>query len=201
MLGAMGNIPSQYRWVMVAALPILLAVGYWYFLYSPAAEEIATLDQQISRQRKTLTDYQKVAANYDSFQKLVEELEGKLKEALAQLPDSKEIPDLIRQVSDLLVRSNLEITLLRPQPEQVHEYYADVPITLRMVGAYHSLGQFFDQLARLPRIISISKIQFDGRTKENETNIEAECLATTYRFLDEGEAGDPAEKQKQRRKS
>jgi type IV pilus assembly protein PilO len=202
MLGALGNIPTQYRWVMVAVLPIVLAVSYWYFLYSPTAEEIANLDQQIIQQRKTLRDYQKVAADYESFQKLVLNLEGRLKQALSQLPDSKEIPDLIRQVSDLVVRSGLEITLLRPQPEQLHEYYADVPVTLRMVGAYHSLGQFFDQLARLPRIISVSKIKFDGRTKENVTHIEAECLATTYRFLDESEAGaNPVDKKKQRRKS
>lgn len=202
MLGALGNIPTQYRWVMVAVLPIVLAVSYWYFLYSPTAEEIANLDQQIIQQRKTLRDYQTVAADYESFQKLVLDLEGRLKQALSQLPDSKEIPDLIRQVSDLVVRSGLEITLLRPQPEQLHEYYADVPVTLRMVGAYHSLGQFFDQLARLPRIISVSKIKFDGRTKENVTHIEAECLATTYRFLDESEAGaNPVDKKKQRRKS
>jgi type IV pilus assembly protein PilO len=202
MVGALGNIPAQYRWVIVAVLPILLAAGYWYFLYSPTAEEIANLDQQIQRQNKTLSEYKEVAANHDTFEQQVQELEVKLRQALAQLPDSKEIPDLIRQVSDLVVRSGLEITLLRPQPEQVHEYYADVPVTLRMTGAYHDLGHFFDELARLPRIVSVSKIKFDGRTQENKTHIEAECLATTYRFLDESEAGnDPADKKKQRRKS
>ena len=202
MLGALGNIPAQYRWVMVAALPVMLAASYWYFLYSPTAEEIASLDRQIQRQTKTLSDYKKVAADYESFQKQVQNLEIQLRQALAQLPDSKEIPDLIRQVSDLVVRSGLEITLLRPQPEQMHEYYADVPVTLRMTGAYHDLGQFFDELARLPRIISVSKIKFDGRTQENKTHIEAECLATTYRFLDESEAGtNPVDDKKPRRKS
>jgi type IV pilus assembly protein PilO len=202
MLGALGNIPAQYRWVMVAALPVLLAVSYWYFLYSPTAEEIASLEQQIQRQSQTLSDYKKVAADYDSFAKEVQNLELELTKALAQLPDSKEIPDLIRQVSDLVVRSGLEITLLRPQPEQLHEYYADVPVTLRMTGTYHDLGQFFDELARLPRIVSVNKIKFDGRTEENKTHIEAECLATTYRFLDESEAGnDPVDNKKQRRKS
>lgn len=202
MLGTLGNIPARYRWMMVAALPILLAVIYWYFMYSPVAQEISNLDQQIKQQHQILSHYQKVAADYESFQTLVSDLEIKLREALAQLPDSKEIPDLIRQVSDLGVRSGLEITLLRPQPEQQREYYAEVPVTLRMVGAYHSLGQFFDQLARLPRIISVSQIKFDGQTKENVTRIEAECLATTYRFLDENEVGvnTPAEDKKRRRK-
>ncbi len=165
-MGALGNIPAQYRWVMVAALPVILAAAYWYFMYSPAAKEIANLEVQINQQRETLRDYRKVAADYESFQTLVQELGVKLQQALAQLPDSKEIPDLIRQVSDIGVRSGLEITLLRPQPKQLREYYAEVPVTLKMTGAYHALGQFFDQLARLPRIISVSKLKFDGRTKK-----------------------------------
>ncbi len=107
---------------------------------------------------------------------------------------------LIRQISDIGVRSELDITLLRPQPEQLREYYAEVPVTLKMLGAYHSLGQFFDKLAQLPRIISVSKIKLDGRTQENVTRIEAECLATTYRFLDENEAGAAPDKKKQRRR-
>ena len=200
MLGALGNIPAQYRWIMVAALPMVLAAAYWYFLYSPVAQEIANLDQQIEQQHQILSDYQKVAADYDSFQTLVYDLEIKLRKALSQLPDSKEIPDLIRQVSDIGVRSGLEITLLRPQPEQLHEYYAEVPVTLKMIGAYHSLGQFFDQLAQLPRIISVSQVKFDGHTQENVTRIEAECLATTYRFLDGSEVGVAPEEEKQRRR-
>lgn len=202
MLGALGKIPAQYRWVIVAVLPILVAAAYWQFMYRPGAGEIANLDQQIERQSQTLRDYQKVAADYESFQTLVKDLETRLKRALAQLPDSKEIPDLIRQISDIGVRSGLEITLLRPQPEQLKEYYAEVPVTLRMIGAYHSLGQFFDQLARLPRIVSVSKIKLDGRTTKNVTRIETECLATTYRFLDEREAAAqaPTQQKKRRRK-
>ena len=200
MLGALGNIPAQYRWVMVAALPMVLAAAYWYFLYNPVAQEIANLDQQIKQQHQILSDYQKVSADYESFQTLVHNLEVKLRKALSQLPDSKEIPDLIRQVSDIGVRSGLEITLLRPQPEQLYEYYAEVPVTLKMIGTYHSLGQFFDQLAQLPRIISVSKVKFDGHTQENVTRIEAECLATTYRFLDGSEVGVVPEEEKQRRR-
>jgi len=201
MLGALGNIPSQYRWVMVALLPILLAAGYWYFLYSPAAEEIAKLNRQIDNSTKKLQEYQRTAANEEAFERQVAELQIELQKALTQLPDSKEIPDLIRKISDLVVRSGLEITLLQPKPEQLHEYYADVPVTVKMIGNYHALGRFFDDLARLPRIISVNQIKFDGHTEKNKTYIEAQCLATTYRFLDEGEAGaQPVDKKKKRRK-
>ena len=202
MMDALGNIPSQYRWVMVAMLPVLLAAGYWYFMYSPTADQIAQLDRDIIREQKTLDKYIETEKNFAEFEARVTKLEHELEEASTQLPNQEEIPELIQKVSELVVESGLDITHVRPHPELPHEYYAEKPITLKMTGSYHALGQFFNELARLPRIISVSKMKFDGRTLENKTHIEAECLATTYRFLEEGEAGPgPADKKKTRRKS
>jgi type IV pilus assembly protein PilO len=184
------TIPSQYRWALIPLPLLIVAVSYWYFLYQPAAQVIENLQQQIVRQTVTLTQYRQVAANYNKFQREVEELEVNLRLALAQLPTSKEIPELIRQISDLGVRTGLQITLLRPQAEEMQEFYAAVPITVKMVGAFHAMGQFFDQLSHLPRIISVNKLKLTTTKtdKKNEAHIETECLATTYRFLDEQEA-------------
>jgi type IV pilus assembly protein PilO len=193
-------IPSQYRWGMIPALLLLIAVAYGYGMYKPEGERISRLEEQIKRQQFTLQKYRKVAANYDTFQNQVEALEFDLRQALAQLPDSKEIPDLIRQISDLGVRAGLQITLLRPQAEQVREYYAEVPITVKMVGSFHAVGQFFDELGRLPRIVSVSKVKLDGDSKKDTTTVDTECLATTYRFLEESEVSVPATPHKPHRK-
>ena len=200
-LGKLETIPSQYRWAMIPGLLIVVAVAYWYGLHRPKAQEITALQEQIERQRHTLNKYRKVAANYDQFQADVEELEVGLRQALAQLPDSKEIPDLIRQISDLGVRTGLQITLLRPQAEKAREYYAEVPITVKMVGAFHSVGQFFDELARLPRIVSVGKVKLDTSKKKDVVSVNTECLATTYRFLDDDDVESAsATKNKRRRK-
>lgn len=199
-LGKLESIPSQYRWAMIPVLLLLVVAGYWYGFYQPEGEKIASLEDQIQRQSVTLNKYRKVAANYEAFQTQVEALEVDLKKALAQLPDSKEIPELIRQISDLGVRTGLQITLLRPKAEQVKEYYAEVPITVKMVGAFHSVGQFFDELGRLPRIVSVSKVKLSGDSKDEVVKVSTECLATTYRFLDESEASVPDKKSKKKRK-
>jgi len=193
-------IPPQYRWGMIPALLLLVTVAYGYGMYKPEGERIRSLEEQIQQQNVTLQKYRKVAANYDTFQTQVEALEIDLRQALAQLPDSKEIPDLIRQISDLGVRTGLQITLLRPQAEQVREYYAEVPITVNMVGSFHAVGQFFDELARLPRIISVSKIKLGGDSKQDTTIVDTECLATTYRFLEESEASASVTSDKPHRK-
>jgi type IV pilus assembly protein PilO len=174
-------IPSQYRWAMIPALLVVLGVAYWYFVYQPRAEEIARLEEQIAQTRRTLEKHRRIAASYTEFRAKVEELEGQLRELLLQLPKLAEIPDLIRQISDLGVRTGLQINLLRPQPEQSKEFYAEVPITVKVIGPYHAVGQFFDALGRLSRIISVSNVQMTLNAKTLET----QCLATTFRFLED----------------
>jgi type IV pilus assembly protein PilO len=170
---------------------LLLGGAYWYFLYQPRAEEIARLEEQIAQTRRTLEKHRSIAAKYDEFRATVARLEEQLREALTQLPKRREIPDLIRQISDLGVRTGLQISLLRPQPEQPKEFYAEVPIAVTVVGPYHAVGQFFDALGRLSRIVSISNIQMAMNAKTLET----QCLATTFRFLEEDGASPavPAE--------
>jgi type IV pilus assembly protein PilO len=173
---------------MIPALVVVLGVAYWYFLHQPWSEEIAKLDEQIAQKRRTLANYRSVAAKYDTFKAKVEELEGQLRVALLQLPKRQEIPDLIRQISDLGVRTGLQISLLRPQPEQIKEFHAEVPITVKVVGPYHAVGQFFDAMGRLSRIVSLGNMQMTLSSKVLET----QCLATTYRFLEEDETPKPA---------
>lgn len=180
-------IPSHYRWAMIPGILVVFGLAYWYFLYQPRAEEIARLEEEIAKKRTKMVEHQKIEAKYDEFQAKVVELEEKLRILLVQLPKRKEIPDLIRQISDLGVNTGLQISLLRPQPEQAKEFYADVPITVRVVGAYHAVGQFFDALGRLSRLISVSDVQITLSAQALET----QCLATTYRFFEDGEGTPP----------
>ena len=184
-------IPSNYRWILIPVLLLLLVGADWYFLYQPRAEEIARLDEQIAQTRQTLEKHQRIAATYDEFRAKVAQVEATLRELLTQLPKRREIPDLIRQISDLGVRTGLQISLLRPQPEQPKEFYAEIPIAVTVVGPYHAVGQFFDALGQMSRIVSVSNIQMAMNAKTLET----QCLATTFRFLEEDGVGPakPAE--------
>jgi type IV pilus assembly protein PilO len=175
-------IPSQYRWGLIPVLLLLLGAAYWYTVHQPRAEEIARLEEQITKTRRSVEKHRSVAAKYEEFRGKVAEVESRLQEALLQLPKRTEIPDLIRQISDLGVRTGLQITLLRPQPEQPKEFYAEVPITVNVVGPYHAVGQFFDALGDLPRLVSVSNVQMNLKSKALET----QSLATTYRFLEDG---------------
>jgi type IV pilus assembly protein PilO len=175
-------MPSLYRWLMIPGVLLLLGIAFWYAVLQPRAEAIAVLEEQVAKTRRTVEKHRSVAAKYEEFRAKVVDVERRLQAALLQLPKRTEIPDLIRQISDLGVRTGLQISLLRPQPEQPKEFYAEVPITVNVIGPYHAVGQFFDALGQLPRLVSVSNIQMNLKAKILET----QCLATTFRFLEEG---------------
>jgi type IV pilus assembly protein PilO len=195
-------VPSQWRWMMIPILIAVLGGGYWFLSYKPQAEAIAEIEYRIDRQQQTLRKYQQTAKNYNKFKAQVEKLEDDLRAALIKLPSGREIPDLIRSISDLGVRTGLQITLVRPKAERKQEFYAEVPITVQVEGEYHAVGEFFDHIGRLPRIVSISDIKMDTKTKGKTSTLETQCLATTFRFLelDEGAAVSGQNKRKKQRK-
>jgi type IV pilus assembly protein PilO len=130
--------------------------------------------------------HKRIAARLDTFKAQVSDLQARLRVLLRELPESREIPGMIRQISDVGVRTGLQINLIKPQPEQRKEFYAEIPIQVRVKGQYHAVGRFFDDLAHLERIISVSGIQIEATSQETQ------CLATTFRFLDEAEANEAA---------
>jgi len=95
------GIPSLYRWLAIPVLVVLLAVLYWYFLYQPYSEEMAALQERITSERQTVEKNQKIAAQLETFRTQVSELEARLHALLRELPESREIPGMIRQISDL----------------------------------------------------------------------------------------------------
>jgi type IV pilus assembly protein PilO len=180
------GISSLYRWLAIPVFVLLLAVLYWYFLYQPYSEEMAALQERITSKRQTVEKYQKIAAQLETFRTQVSELEARLHALLRELPESREIPGMIRQISDLGVRTGLQISLIKPMLELRKEFYAEIPIQVRVKGQYHAVGRFFDDLAHLERVISVDGIQIEATSQETQ------CLATTFRFLDEAEANEVA---------
>jgi type IV pilus assembly protein PilO len=180
------GIPSLYRWLAIPGFVVLLAALYWYFLYQPYTEEMAALQESITSKRQTVEKHQQIAAKLETFKTQVSELEARLRTLLRELPESREIPGMIRQISDVGVRTGLQINLIKPLPEQRKEFYAEIPIQVRVKGPYHAVGRFFDDLVHLERIISVDGIQIEATSQETQ------CLATTFRFLDEAEASEAA---------
>ncbi|MCO6429282.1 MAG: type 4a pilus biogenesis protein PilO [Deltaproteobacteria bacterium] len=160
----------------------------WQFMLAPQMEEYDAAKQKVADLDKKLTDERRRAANLPRLREMVRELEEKLKVALRELPDRREIPDLIDSVSNLARDSGLEVTLFRPGEQNFKDFYAEVPVSIAVTGTFHQVSTFFDEVGHLDRIVNINQIYIhDPQLGESQVTVKVDCVATTFRYLDENE--------------
>jgi len=191
-LDKLAKVPRPYRLAMLPVIVALVGGLYVWLFYLPKANELeGQRAQQLQLQRR-LSEVRAVAENLDKFQQEIEALERKLKVALRQLPDSKELPVLLTDVNTLGKNAGLEIKAFKPSPEVKRDFYAEVPIEIQFNGKFHDIAAFFDQVSRLPRIVNVNKMAIKiGSENTQETVLAVTGEATTFRFLDESEQAPP----------
>lgn len=179
--------------ILVGIVLLLLVVGYLY-IYTPNSEQIAKLNEEIESVRADRDRKKAIAANLPKLQKDLREWDIKLKTAVSQLPDSREIPELLSNISTKAREAGLEIVLFRPRAENVQEFYAEIPVDIVVRGGFYSAVTFFDEVGKLNRLVNIDNIDFKNpKVAGEQVNLEISTLATTYRFLDDAERKKVAE--------
>ncbi len=168
----------------------LLFVAYcsYQFLLKDQWDTETALQEKVDSLNNSIVQEQRIARELNRFRREVKELEIKLKFALQELPDKREIPDLLTSISGLARDSGLTVNLFRPMPESFKDFYAEVPVSISVEGTYHQIAAFFDEVGHLPRIVNITQIAIkEPRVGESQVNVKSECVATTFRYLDESE--------------
>jgi type IV pilus assembly protein PilO len=195
------DLPPRQRVLLLVGGVALLFFTYAYFLYWPRTAQIDEKEQRkadltLDRDRKKT-----LVANLERTRKEVAQLEGDLRKAVAQLPDTKEIPDLLSSISSLGRESGLEILQFRQRPEKFEEFYAEVPVDILVRGTYHQVAAFFDKVGHMARIVNVTNVNTKSPAKiEGEAlELDTACVAVTFRFLDEAERERIA-KQKEKEK-
>jgi type IV pilus assembly protein PilO len=179
--------------ILTGAIVVLLALGFFY-IYQPSADEIIRLTEEANKVREDRDKKQKTAANMAALQRDLQEWDVKLKMVIAQLPDSREIPDLLSNISTKAREAGLDIVLFRPRPENMKEFYAEIPVDIVVRGGFYSAVAFFDQVGKFNRLLNIDNIDFKNpKVSGDQVGLEISTLATTYRFLDEAERKKVAE--------
>jgi type IV pilus assembly protein PilO len=173
---------------------ILLAALHYSFLYSPRADELANLSDSVEiAQNEKMVKTQK-SANLLRLRKDLQQLDADLRKAVAQLPDKREIPDLLSGISAKARQVGLDVLLFRPRPEAFQEFYAEVPVDITVKGSFHNTVSFFDEVGRLDRLVNIDNIGFKNPTANGDNIVlETTSVATAFRFLDDAERKKLAE--------
>jgi type IV pilus assembly protein PilO len=180
------EIPAKQRILIFSVVLLLIAGGFYQFVYSKKAQQIETLQSELSTHNSELQELRVIQKKLEEFRSMIKELESQLEVAQRQLPRQKEIPVLLNDISKFGKETGMEFKSFRPSREVSKGFYAEVPINLVISGPFHNIAQFVDQIVHYPRIVKISNISI-GNAKEVEGHImlQATAKATTFRYLDE----------------
>jgi type IV pilus assembly protein PilO len=128
-----------------------------------------------------------VKNNMEKYRKEYAQLQEVLQQMLRELPETKDIPNLLRNVSGAGAEARLKITYFEPKPIQNKEFYAELPFSIRYNGPFHHVGYFFDSVRKLERIINITSFSLSLEPKSSPSNIvlRGDCTAKTYVYLKE----------------
>ena len=176
-----GKIGRKQR-LLISFGTIILFSGAFYALdYIPKAEKIANAKENVERLEQQLRTVKIHAGNLRKFREEFARVQEQFQDALKLLPDKREIPNLLRNISQMGTDSKLEFRLISPQPENPKDFYMEIPVALEIKGDYRNVTRFFDQIGRMDRIMNILNISMSP-DKPLSTTLITKCMAITYRF-------------------
>ncbi len=184
-LEKMGRLPSNVRALILVGVAVAVLCIYGFTLYSGISKKAVALQGQLTQVQTKIAESRAVASNLKSFTEKQQVLRAELEIALRRLPNQKELPVLLTNMSSLAKKSGLEIRSFKPAAEVNRGFYAEVPISIEFLGRYHEAGIFFDRLSRLSRIINITELKMSlADRKALVPVLKVEGTATTFRFVD-----------------
>lgn len=189
-LEKMERLPAIHRYGIIALVFVAVVGVYWFTLYGGQRQSLRQVRAELTQLESKINESRAVASNLESFKAKREELKRELTEALRRLPNSKEFPVLLTDITSLGKKSGLEFRAFNPGQETPHGFYAEVPVEIELQGRYHDLGVFFDRISRLDRIVNVSKLSFElADHKSDVPRLKVSGTATTYRFIETAGGG------------
>ncbi len=168
--------------VVVSGLAVF---GFWNFYVVEAQADLDLRQTRLAALRNDIAKGVATARRLPQFQSEVGELERRLENLRAVLPEEKDVADILRRVQGLATQSSLNIQRFTPQEPKQETIYAALPYKLRAEGTYHNLGLFFDRISKFPRIINVGEITIKAKpTQDSNASIDAELVATTFILQD-----------------
>jgi type IV pilus assembly protein PilO len=183
-----GRWPFLFRALTVGIIFAAVTAGaVYYFVIKQKMPVLEAAQAQEQQLRGAFELKQRKAANFEAYKSQLAEIEESFGAMLRQLPGKTEVPSLLVDISQTGLAAGLEEELFRPQGELVREFYAELPITIRLSGTYHELARFVSDVAALPRIVTIHDVSLKKQKDGAGGDLVMDLTAKTYRYLEEDE--------------
>lgn len=184
----LAKLPRGQRFLVYLIVWLLVGAMFFFALYMPAQNEVSSLKANRSNLERQKAQVEARVANKETFDQELDRLTKELSLALTELPSDREIPGLLKGISQLGKKVGLEVRRFTPLPEERREYVAEVPVELEVEGSFHEVAMFFDRLSKMNRIVYVQDIEM-GRAVERggKVSLTVAGKAVTFRFLSKDE--------------
>jgi len=179
-----GMWPTAPRLVIAVLLLVLTVAGFWWFDWQDQAQTLAAREAEEVQLRESWVVKKRQAVNLDEHRRQLAEIDRQFGALLKQLPNRAEMDSLLSDINQAGLGRGLQFELFKPGADVIKEFYAEMPIDVRVTGVYHDLGEFVADLASMPRMVTLNDVGIDA---DKDGRLKLQAKAVTYRYLDEEE--------------
>ena len=193
-----GRWPLMFRALAILIVFVVLTGVFIYvFPWSNQLPELREAEKAEQTLMRSFDDKQRKAANLEAYKAQLKDMERSFGAMLRQLPGRTEVPNLLVDISQVGLAAGLQEKLFQPGTEVRRDFYAELPISIKLTGSYHQFGTFVSGIAALPRIVTLHDIVITPDAKDSSPDqLTLQVTAKTYRYLDEAEEAQVAAKAK-----
>jgi type IV pilus assembly protein PilO len=187
---------KNWPWYGYLLLAVLLFALAFFFYFKPQNVKLKALTAERVKVEAEVQNLKQKKRELDKIEADIVAMTAKLKTLEVNIPQRKEIADILRQIQALAYDSRLDVLRFAPGKEINKDYYAEWPIPIQVSGNYHNLGAFFDKLSKFARVFTIENFSLKTLTRQTDLNtVSANWTAKTYFFAEPTAAAAPAKKQ------
>ena len=179
-----GQWPLLPRVAALVGVFLLIVVGGWWFDWSDQLTQLDTKQKEELTLKDDWVAKKRQAVNLPEYKRQLSEIDRQFGALLKQLPNRSEIESLLADINQAGLGRGLQFELFKPGSEAMKDFYAELPIAVRVTGGYHDLGEFVGDVAQMPRIVTLNDIAIET---QKDGGLKFDATAVTYRYLDDDE--------------
>ncbi len=182
-----GNWPVAPRVAVLLGLFALILLAGWWFVWSDQLDALAAREQNEAKLKDEYTEKKKQAVNLELYTQQLNDIDRSFGALLKQLPNKAEVESLLIEINQSGMGRGLQFELFKPGQEVSQEFYAELPISVRLTGSYHDFGAFAGDIGSLSRIVTLNNISISSNPQAKDGSLLMDAVTKTFRYLDEEE--------------
>ncbi|WP_321494632.1 type 4a pilus biogenesis protein PilO [uncultured Desulfobacter sp.] len=196
-----GALTKLQRILISLGTLCLIGAGFYFFLLAPKLDALTAARNDLQNHKNLLSKYRSKANTLAKVEAQMAKVQEQFNIAMTALPDKRELPSLLDEISKAGMDAGLEVQSFAPQNMVENHSYTEIPLAMTVAGRYHQIAEFFYRVAGLNRIVNISTIDMNrisGKEQVNRNNIQMKCVAVTYMFVEPPKNGTADNKNKKK---